>query len=66
MDPWWICTLTSICVGGDDVVRALHKLTGNVPGLSDVSLELIAARQEVGIQGMIKLCQRVKWIENAN
>ena len=32
---------------------------GKAPGLSEVSLELIAARRGVGIQVMAEICQRI-------
>ena len=35
------------------------------PGLSDVSLELIAANVVVGIQMMAEICQNPRWILNA-
>ena len=36
------------------------------PGPSQVSLELIAASQEVGIQVMAEICQSPMWICNAS
>ena len=39
--------------------------TGKAPGPSEVSLELIAAGEGVGIQVMDKICQSRRWIWNA-
>ena len=37
-----------------------------LPGPSDVSLELIAASRDVGIQVMAEKCQSPKWIRKAS
>ena len=48
------------CVGRDNVLQALNEIkTGNAPGPSEVSLELIAASGGVGIQVMAETCQKV-------
>ena len=42
-----------------NLMQALNEMkTGKALGLSEISLELIAARG-VGIQGMAKICQNV-------
>ena len=56
-----------VCVNREDVLQALNEMkTGNAPGASDVSLELIAASGGVGIQVMAEICQSPKWIWNAS
>ena len=48
-----------VCVSTDEVVQVLNEMkTGSAPGPSSVSLELIAAHGEVGIQVMVEVCQR--------
>ena len=42
------------------MLQALNEMkTGKAPGPSDVSLELIAASKEVGIQMMAEICWKV-------
>ena len=53
-----------VCESGEEVLQALNEIkTRNVPGPSDVSLELIAASGGVGIQVMAEICQshRIEW-----
>ena len=40
--------------------------TGKAPGPSEVSLKLIAASGEIGIQVMAKICQSSRWMWNAS
>ena len=47
-----------VCVCREEVVLALKEMkTGNAPGPSEVSLELIAASGGEGIRVMIEICQ---------
>ena len=49
-----------VCVSREETLQALNKMkTGNVPGPSELSLELIAASGGVGIQVMAEIYQRV-------
>ena len=49
-----------VCVNIEDVLQALNEMkTGKAPGPPEVSLELIAASERVGIQVMAEICQRV-------
>ena len=51
-----------VCVIREEVLQALNEMkTGNAPGPSDVSLELIAASGGEGIQMMAESCQRWIW-----
>ena len=40
--------------------------TGKAPGLSEASLELIAASGRLGIQVMAEICQSPRWIWHFN
>ena len=47
-----------VCVSREEVLQALNDIkTGKASGASDMSLELIAAIGEVGIQVMAEICQ---------
>ena len=47
-----------VCVGREEVLQVLSEMnTGNALGTSEVSLELIAAILDVGIQLMAEICQ---------
>ena len=49
-----------ICISREDVLQTLNEIkTGKAPGPSEVSLELIAASGNVGIQVMAEICQKV-------
>ena len=49
-----------VCVSREEVVQALNEIkTVKAPGLSDVSLKLIAASGGVGIKVMAEICQRI-------
>ena len=51
---------TVIFVSREEVLQALNEMkTGKAHGLSEVSLELIAANWGVGIQMMAEICQKV-------
>ena len=51
----------------EEVVPMLNEMnTGKAHGLSDVSLELIAASRGVGIQVMAEICLNPCWIWNAS
>ena len=47
-----------VCVSREEVLQMLNEMkTGNVPGPSETSLELIAASSVIGIQVMAEICQ---------
>ena len=47
-----------VCVSREEVLQALNYVKkGKAPGPSEVSLYLIAASNEVGIQVMVEICQ---------
>ena len=49
-----------VCVSREEVLQALNEMkTGIDPGLSEVSLELIAASGGVEIQVIAEICQKV-------
>ena len=49
------------------MLQALNEMmAGKAAGLSEVSLELIAASGGVGIQVMAEICQSSRWILNAS
>ena len=49
-----------VCVSREVVLQVLNEMkTGKAPGPSEVSLELIAASREVGIQLMAEICHKV-------
>ena len=49
-----------ICVSREEVLQALNEMkTRKNPGLSDVSLELIAASWDVEIQVMAEVCPKL-------
>ena len=55
-----------VCVSREEVLQALNEMTiGNAPGPSEVSLELIAASGDVGIQMMVEMLESPRWIWNA-
>ena len=55
------------CVSKEEVVYALNKIKpGMACGPSNVSLELIAASREAGIQVMAEIHQMPRWIWNAS
>ena len=56
-----------VCVCREEVLQALSEIkTGIAPGLSEVSLRLIADSGGVGIQVMAEICQSPRWIWNAS
>ena len=47
-----------VCVSREEVLQELNEMkTGNSPGPSEISLELIAASGGVGIKVMAYICQ---------
>ena len=55
-----------VCLGREDVLQVLDEMkTGNGPGPSYVSLELITDSGGVRIQVMAEICQCPRWIWNA-
>ena len=46
-----------VCVRREERLQTLNEIT-KAPGLSEVSLELIAASGGVGIKVMVKICQK--------
>ena len=47
-------------VSREEVVKTLEKMkAGKAPGPSEVSVEMIAASGEIGIDVMVELCQNV-------
>ena len=58
---------TVVCVRREEVIQALIEMKiRKAPGLTDVSLELIAASGGVRIQVMAKIYQSCRWIWNAS
>ena len=54
------------CISRNEALQALSELkTEKAPGTSDVSLELIAASREVGIQVVVAMSKSFGWIWNA-
>ena len=58
----------TVCVSSDEVVHMLNEMwkSGKAHGTSDVSLKLIAAGGEVGIQVIAEICQCHRWIWNVS
>ena len=54
------------CVFRDKVMQMLIKRKRNTCGPLDVSLELIAASGELGIQVKALICQSFKWTLNVS
>ena len=51
----------------EEVLQALNEMkTGEAPGPSEVSLELIASSEGVGIKVMAEICQSPRLILNAS
>ena len=49
------------------MLQALNEMkTGKHPGLSEVSLELIAVSRRLGIQVMAEIYQSPRWILNSS
>ena len=56
-----------VCVSREEVLQALNELkTAKDPGPSDVSMKLIAASGEIGIEVMAEMSESTRWIRNAS